>query len=283
MRNAPSKALRLGLALLAALAAHSAQASAIVQGCDHVTDGLFNHSDISTSDATEWGGCGTVSKSFFAPAADGSGGAYLYADQSGPNLALMYDYTSGDAAAFTPSSFFDVFFEVVPDGHAYLVRIPVAGQLEAFERPIGSVAPLVNGSFAIGPGSGWEPLDQFDLDLAQFQGAVGFGTSENSSVRHPMAEFQLTINQPGPGGHPGIYDPDPAFWSASAKPGGAADPPISSGVFQLLPNGTTVVVPVLGPNGGPVMQGSVLPEPATLLLFASGFAGMLAARRARRG
>lgn len=275
MRNLPLKTLRPGLALLAVLAAHPARADVASGGCDHITDGVFNTSAASALDASEWG-CSTVSKSFFAPA-PGGGGAYLYADQGNGNLYLMYDYVAGGA----PSSFFDVFFEVVPDGHAYLVRLPAAGGFEAYERPIGSIAPLdANGSFTLGPNSGWTPLSPADLALAQFQGAVGFGSSANNPAPHPMAEFQLTVSQPG---HPGIYDPSPAFWSASTKPGGAADPPISSGVFTLNPDGSTTVAPALGPDGSPLMQGSVLPEPATLLLFASGLAGLLAARRARAG
>jgi len=275
MRDSLSKALRLGLLLLAA-AVHSAQAAGTV-GCSHLTDGLFNHSENPGPDDPEWGGCGTVSKSFFAPAPGGTGGAYLYADQSGPNLYLMYDYVVGSSVA----SFFDVFFEVVPDGHAYLVRIPASGPLQAFERPIGDVAPIgSNGSFTIGPGSGWAELSPADLSLAQFQGVVKFGASPNNQTFHPMAEFQLSINQSADPQNPtGIYDPSPAFWSASVKPGGGADPPLSSGVFTLHPDGTTTVVPVLSPDGSPVMQGSVLPEPAPLVLFLSGLLGLCAVRR----
>lgn len=55
------------------------------------------------------------------------------------------------------------------------MRIQLNGLL-AFERPIGSVAPLdANGSFEIGPASGWEALSGGDLALAQFQGSLGFG------------------------------------------------------------------------------------------------------------
>ena len=279
MRKSRSKATRLALGLLAAVATCSAQAVAIgPRGCDHVVDGLFNGSSSSTSDGLEWG-CATVSKHFFAPATVGVGGnAWLYVNQSGSVLNLMYDYVGGGSVA---ASFFDVFFEVVPDGHAYLVRIG-GSSLQAFERLIGSVAPLdATGSFAIGSNSGWDPLSDADLALAQFKGALGFGSSQNNAAAHPMAEFQLTINSGG-NGHPnGIYDPSPAFWSASAKPGGAADPPISAGIFTLNPNGTTTVVPLVDANGAPLMQGSVVPEPATLGLCLAGLLAMRWTRRTR--
>jgi hypothetical protein len=267
------RTLSIGLIAGAAIFTNAGHAST-VGGCIHNTDGAF--------DTQEWT-CPTVSKSFF-PQVGSAGGAFLYVDQgqgNNNNLYLMYDYVGGVAT----SSFFDVFFEVVPDGHAYLVRIPGGGGLLAFERPIGSVAPLLpNGSFDIGINSGWDPLSAADLALAQFKGAVGFGISPDDATPHPMAEFQLTVDHSGgPGGGPGgIYSPDPAFWSASEKSSGGADPPISSGIFILNPNGTTTVNPVLGPNGDPVMQGTVtLPEPGTFLAFASGLLGLLGCRRLR--
>jgi hypothetical protein len=246
-----------------------------IPACIHNTDGAF--------DPQEWN-CASVAKDFF-PQVGTAGGAFLYVDQGvGKDnfLYLMYDYVGGVA----PSSFFDVFFEVVPDGHAYLVRIPSGGGLVAFERPIGSVAPLLpNGSFDTGAGSGWDPLSAADLSLAQFQGAVGFGPSPDDATPHPMAEFQLTIDRSGgsnpAGGGSGIYSPDPAFWGASEKSTGGADPPISSGIFSLNPNGTTTVTPILGPGGAPLQQGTVTPEPGTFLVFASGLLGALAFRRYR--
>ena len=270
---------RLALGLLVAAVTCSAQAFAEL-GCDHVVDGVFNGSASSTSDASEWS-CSTVAKHFF-PSVGVAGGAYLYVDQSGPVLNLMYDYTRSRVAA----AFFDVFFEVVPDGLAYLVRIPGSGGLQAYERPIGSIAPLdAGGSFFTGAGSGWDPLTAADLALARFKGAVGFGSSQNEAADHAMAEFQLTINRADPGsGGPatGIYDPAPAFWSASAKPTGVVDPPISSGIFSLNRDGSTSVTPVLDASGAPVMQGSVVPEPATLAMCLAGLIGIGGLRRASK-
>ncbi|SPE40875.1 exported hypothetical protein [Candidatus Sulfopaludibacter sp. SbA3] len=261
-------------------------------GCDHVTDGTF-------TTPGEWS-CSTVSKSIFPQ-------AVLYADQGvgvDNNLYLMYDYTGGT----TPSSFFDVFFEVVPNDTDYLVRIsssavlnppdPSQPDLSIYEKPIGITAPIDgNGNFIVGPGSPWETLLPGDPDIAsgQFKGAVGFGTSPNSATPHPMAEFQLTIDRSGTGGPSGLYSPDPAFWGASETSGasgpsgptggcsaGCVDPPISSGIFQLNPDGTTTVTPVLDSFGQPEQQGSAVPEPGTLLPFASGVFGLLGVRRLRQ-
>jgi hypothetical protein len=64
------------------------------------------------------------------------------------------------------------------------------------------------------------------------------------------------------------------------KPSGGADPPISSGIFQLNPDGSTILIPVLGGNGAPVMQGTATPEPGSLNALASGVL-LLALRRRR--
>ena len=180
----------------------------------------------------------------------------------------MYDYINSDALHFDRrNAFFDVFFQVKSQGD-YLVRIS-AGGFQAFERPRGSTPPtLANGSFDIGPGSGWSALDTDDLALAKFHAAIGQGSSPNLTASHLMAEFDLSIDnsdQPKRTGNDGLYDPAPAFWSASV--GSVSDPPISSGIFTLNPDGSTKVDPVLGPNGGPIsVPQQVIPEPSTLLL-----------------
>ena len=232
------------------------------------------------TNAAEWSCLSATHINF--PQVGGSGGAVLYADQGVVQnraiLYLMYDYYAGA----TTASFFDVFFEVQPEGNSYLVRVPGASPLEVFERPIGTTAPILpNGSFDVGAGSGWTLLAPGDPDLVLggFQGAVGFASSPFNLTPHPMAEFQLTIDRSATGGSGGLYSPEPAFWGASEKGTGGVDPPISSGIFMLNPDGTTVVVPVLGPDGAPIMQDTALPEPATFLGFGSGLLALLALRR----
>ncbi len=169
-----------------------------------------------------------------------------------PNtLFLMYDWVNSNNV-FQPGStsvFFDVFFEVnrSSDPTDYLVRIfpNSSNNFVAFERPHGSTPPLnSDGSFDISSNSGWISLSSQDLALANFRTAIGFGMSPDFSSGHVLTEFQLDINNSGDPMNPnGLYDPNPAFWSASVEGRGTSsldkkgDPPISSGIFRLNPDG----------------------------------------------
>ena len=266
----------------------------------HVTDGVFT----GGNNGNEWTG-GNVSKTFF-PVVGLSGGAYLYVEQGtsgSPNLTgfvspsstffrspgtlfLMYDWVNSVNFPVDANSFLDVFFQVNGGTNPadYLVRL-FAGlnNFQAYERTAGSPAPVnPDGSFKVGAGSGWKLLDPGDLALANFRTAIGSGASPNDSTTHLMAEFELSIDNSDlsrGAGAPGLYDPAPAFWSASAKIG--IDPPLSSGTFSLNPNGSTNVNPVFGPNGGPISQPlATVPEPSTLMLVGL---GLLAGLRANKG
>jgi hypothetical protein len=248
----------------------------------HVTDGTF-------TSPQEWDPTRpTVSRSFFAPASDGSGNAWLYVEhfKAGggtpqDTLYLMYDYVGSHAVANPANSFFDVFFEVNggKNPNDYIVRFNNSG-FNAFERPHGNRPPFnPDGSFDLGPTSGWSALTTQDLALANFHAQEGLGSSPNLTAPHLMAEFDLTVGEASNNGN-GIYDPAPAFWSASK--GGNPDPPITSGIFSLNPNGTTTVVPVLGPNGGPARVPSDIPEPGGLALLAGlAVSGLTLLRRRR--
>lgn len=275
---------RFGLDLLTVAACLGAGAILTPIACAqvHVTDGTFTTPNEWTTPTT---------RTLFFPLVGATGGAYLYVDQgfrtgstdvSPDTLFLMYDYVHGTTQG---SSFFDVFFEVPTDAD-YLVRIfpTTADSFQAFERQHGTLAPLgSDGSFLVGAGSGWAPLGPNDQALARFHTAMSFGTSPNLGTDHLMAEFELSVNNESPdrkGGN-GIYDPDPAFWSASK--GGNPDPPFSSGIFTLNPDGSTTVVPVFGPNGGPAQRPQdVVPEPAVCAwLLSSGLVGATLLRRRR--
>jgi hypothetical protein len=259
----------------------------------HITDGIFTPGEWPTA---------TSSQLLFPfDPTTGAGGAWLYADQGtaaggppggalGTTLFLLYDYTSGTTVP-TPNTFFDVFFAVPSQQVDYLVRIMGNNTFTAFEKPISTLAPTPGGGF-VPQAPPWTPLSQSDLTLANFHGAIGFGPSPNLSVNHQIAEFQLTINTTGSNSNPnGIYNPSPAFWSASTggvAPGVAlADPPISSAIFTLNPDGTISLAPVFGPNGDPILQPqTVIPEPSGFALACAGalcvLGYRLAASRRRR-
>jgi hypothetical protein len=234
----------------------------------HITDGIITPGEWPTATSSQI--------TFPFDPSTGAGGSVLYVDQGtsaggppggtlGTTLYLAYDYFQ---ATTPPSSttFFDVFFAVPPDQTDYLVRI-TGTSITAYEKPIGVLAPTPGGGFNPNA-SPWTPVDSSDLALAKFQGAIGFGTSPNSNVNHQIAEFQLTINTSAvqtTGGN-GIYDPTPAFWSASTGGGGTNDPPIASAIFTLNPDGTTTLKPIFAANGDPILQPQNVPEPASLVL-----------------
>ena len=292
------------IAALAGVALSCAATQVAASPFAHVTDGTF------TSGA-EWTGT-NVSKTFFpvvGPAGPGqSGGAYLYVEQGNrafagvdgispalvafgsPNtLFLMYDWVNSTSFPVDARSSLDVFFQVNGSVNPadYLVRM-FAGpnNFQAYERTAGSPAPVnPDGSFDVGAGSGWALLDAADLALAKFRTAIGSGTSPDDATPHLMAEFELSIDnsvasREGSRGTPGLYDPAPAFWSASAKVG--IDPPISSGIFSLNPTGSTNVTMALGPNGGPISQPLAVPEPSTLLLAGLGLLACLGIDKGRK-
>ena len=275
--NAARGASRL-VAALAALAVLPALAGVVSQ---HITDGAFGVGEWSAQD-----------KHFFPVVGTGptaAGGAYLYVAQQGSNLFLMYDYINSPntmPGGIPMNSFFDVFFQVPIDHHDYVLRMAkndINNSFTAFEKPIGTVSSLTpDGSFNL-LDPVWVALSQADLQLAQFKAVIGFGASPDSVTQHLMAEFQLSVDHSGTQGPHGIYSPEPAFWSASVGRKNAGDPPISSAIFTLNPDGSTTVVPVFGPNGAPAQQPQDVPEPGSLwLVLAAAILALPAGRKARR-
>ncbi len=248
----------------------------------HTTDGMFTN-------ASEWDATRATVTEVHFPVVGNTGGANLFVEQSSGVLYLMYDYTNSNALGLSPgNAAFNVFFQVPNDntqgGEDYVVHF-TGSTFQAFEKlTSGPASPLnPDGSFDLNSPV-WTPLSTDDLARAGFQTAIGFGHDPATPAvpDHLLAEFQLNLQSASnPGG--GFYDPAPAFWSASVSGTGgpAADPPISSGIFELNPDGTTIVIPVFGANGGPALQPQdvTVPEPASVTLTGLGVALLVAGRR----
>ena len=268
---------------LFALSTTSTTAHASIQ---HIVDGILGVSEWTVSSTDGAAARPTVSRSSFIV---GGGPTFLYAEQSingvspsgslGNKLELMYDCTIC-GKPLPSNAALDILFQSGPDD--YVVHVFSSNgspAFFAFEKSVGTPSLLnPDGSLDLSAPV-WTPLTPADLALAQFVVGVGFGSSPNSNDDHYFAEFELNVNNAPIGSPPnGLYSPNPAFWSASTSGTGFPTGPISSGTFTLNSDGTTTVVPIVGPDGGPVIQ--AVPEPATLALMLAGVGALgFAARR----
>ena len=241
----------------------------------HIVNGAFG--------ALEWTVSGTdgsaappnVSRSAFTVGGTPNA-AVLYAAQYdnngipvsgslGSKLGLMYDCTIC-RAPLPSNAAMDIFFNSGPSD--YVVHVFSSSGLpafSAFEKSVGTISSLnPDGSLNLADPI-WSALTAGDLTLAQFAIAVGFGFSPNSFDDHYVVEFEMSINTAPNGAAPnGLYSPEPAFWSASTSGTGFPTGAISSANFTLNADGSIRVIPIVGPNGGPITQ--QVPEPGTLAL-----------------
>lgn len=270
---------------ISAVAAVASLALSTIAGAApiHIVDGAFGSLEWTLSNTDGSAAPPNVSRSSFTVGGVPNA-AYLYAAQYdasgvpvsvslGTKLGLMYDCTTC-GAPLPSNAALDIFFTSGLDD--YVVHVFSSSGIpdfRAFEKPVGTTSTLnADGSLNLADAI-WTPLTANDLAFARFAIAVGFGPSPNSSLDHYFAEFELSVNTASVGVPPnGIYSPEPAFWSASTSGTGFPTGPISSANFTLNPDGTTTVVPILGPNGAPIIQ--PLPEPATILLALAGIGAM---------
>ena len=259
----------------------------------HIVDGVFGPLEWTVSSTNGSAAPPNVSRSSFTVGGIPNA-AYLYAAQYNNNgvpasgslgtiLGLMYDCTIC-GAPLPANAALDIFFTSRPDD--YVVHVFSSNGLpdfRAFEKPVGTTSTLnPDGSLNLADPV-WTALTANDLAFAKFAVAVGFGRSPNFIPDHYFAEFELSVNTALTGFPPnGLYSPEPAFWSASTSGTGFPTGPISSANFTLNPDGTTTVVPILGPNGDPIIQ--LVPEPGILVLVLTGVGALgLVTRRGKIG
>lgn len=180
-------------------------------------------------------------------------GAEIAAD----GLYLLYAYLPRTSPVFAPGEFIaDIQFPVSLGGNPQdktniTVQFRGASLVQAAVA-ISNVDVLVDIN---GDGTS----DQTAASLGM-EGAVGFGKSPlSNSLDHLLVELEVPLLIPEgfgtgnafpPGGLPGgIYSPDPAFWGANIA-NNLIDPPASAAIFQILPDGSTIITSLPEPSGG---------------------------------
>ena len=254
----------------------------------HIVDGAFGPLEWTVSGTDGSAAPPNVSRSSFTVGGV-SNAAHLYAAQYdnngvpvsgslGSKLGLMYDCIIC-LAPLPNNAAMDIFFNSGPND--YVVHAFSSGGLpafSAFEKSVGTISSLnPDGSLNLADPI-WSALTASDLALAQFELAVGFGHSPNSGDDHYFVEFAMSINTaPNGVGPNGLYSPEPAFWSASTSGTGFPTGAISSANFTLNADGSIRVIPIVGPNGGPITQ--QVPEPGTLALVLASIGALGLMRR----
>ena len=196
--------------------------------------------------------------------------ALLYAglDPGHDDVYLMYDYKLRTTQSFAPGT--------VAADIAFPITVGANGRQNidvVFTALPGSgFAVTVNGL----AGSPSVPASSLGIE-----GAISFGPSTLDTLDHMLVELSVPLLIPAnfgpafPGaGENGIYSPDPAFWNADLT-NNAGDPPISSAIFEINPDGSTFILPIFP---------SDTPEPGTVALLTGlgASAGIFLTRRRRR-
>jgi len=204
---------------------------------------------------------------------DSSGDTLLYAALA-PGIAvseiglyLMYDYRGRTDRSYANGiTIAEIKFPIVSGN----LKITLKGNGSVLpEGPNPAPSSFFDGFFEV---DGSTCTTCGDIEVA-----VGFGPSFGTTGNpHLLVELEVPLNVPagffnGPGlptgPIAGLYSPAPAFWGAAAE-NDAADPPISAAIFEINPDGSTLVCPVPGPC--PL----AVPEPAPLWLLGLGLAAI---------
>ena len=194
--------------------------------------------------------------------------ALLYAglDPGHDSVYLMYDYKLRTNPVFAPGTVAaDVAFPITVDANG-----PQNIDVRFTANAGGGFDITVNGL------AGSPSVLASSLGMV---GAIGFGPSALDTASHMLVELEVPLAIPanfGPAfnraGTSGVYSPAPAFWAADLQ-NNAGDPPISSAIFQINPDGSTIIRPSVGP----------VPEPGSMALLASlGLSCSVLLKRQRR-
>ena len=204
-----------------------------------------------------------------------------------PELYLMYDYL-GRTAAAPPTG---------PNQFLGSVSFPMTinGQSQGVTVTFQTATPTtVDGFVTIGSSPAQVPLSALGLEGGLTLNGLTpvnalwdvTASSPFHTVPHELIELGVPLDisaafaaaggssSPFPAGGQndgkgGGYSPDPAFWTSDITDN-HGDPPASGGLFQINPDGSTSIIPIVVP----------LPEPASLGVLMAG--GMLFGARSRR-
>jgi hypothetical protein len=186
---------------------------------------------------------------------------------SDPELYLLYDYLPRTDAPTQPGEFLgSVSFPITLTGPRGPVSTPITVEFIASANPSGPDFFVVQ--IDTHDGQGFVAHPELNIEGAAGLGltpaSIVGGASPFATTTHEIFELSVPLAIPagfgstnGPFSPNGTgtngYSPDPAFWGSSIS-GNSNDPPASSGVFTIHPDGSTAIAPHAVPVAAPQLK-----------------------------